>query len=395
MAGCASPGSPRPPSLHLPEPVRDLSAVRSGDTVQLQFTLPRRTTDGQSLAGAEVHASVCRQETVTGPCKPVAIPGSTELLRVPEGVAQDDRVLWTDPLPPELANGAPRPLVYRVSLRNAEGRSAGNSDPVYTAAGAAPFPVAHFTAQGSRLGVLLQWQADPGPGEVLLQRTEVDAKPAVPARAAAAAPVSKRTRSLPSAGSPRKQAATEPGTVWLQADAATRGAGGETIDNTIAEGVRYRYTAVRQITAKAGGRSLQLRSAVSEPVDIAWRDVYPPPAPQRLTALGYATGDTAAGGASPQKPQGYAVDLIWEPVNDPRVTGYLVTRQALSPAGESVGAPQRLEPSPVKTPGFHDAGADPAVSYRYVVVAVDARGNMSAPATAVVSASLRPGAPAK
>jgi hypothetical protein len=38
-----------PPSLHIPVPVTDLSVVESGDTLQLQFTLPRQTTDATGI----------------------------------------------------------------------------------------------------------------------------------------------------------------------------------------------------------------------------------------------------------------------------------------------------------------------------------------------------------
>ncbi|HEY0785677.1 MAG TPA: hypothetical protein VGD62_07375, partial [Acidobacteriaceae bacterium] len=54
------------------------------------------------------------------------------------------------------------------------------------------------------------------------------------------------------------------------------------------------------------------------------------------------------------------------------------------------GPAEQLNAIPVKTPGFHDSTAQPARSYRYEVVAVDARGNVSAPATAQVSRSTTP-----
>ena len=44
-AGCASPGPPQPPSLNLPEVVKDLTAERVGDVVQLHWTTPDMTTD--------------------------------------------------------------------------------------------------------------------------------------------------------------------------------------------------------------------------------------------------------------------------------------------------------------------------------------------------------------
>src|SRR5689334_24412548 len=43
---CGTPGAPQPPSLNLAKPVSDLKAVRSGDEVELTWTVPTETTDG-------------------------------------------------------------------------------------------------------------------------------------------------------------------------------------------------------------------------------------------------------------------------------------------------------------------------------------------------------------
>ncbi len=45
LPGCGTPGAPQPPSLNLPAPVEDLSAIRTGDQVALTWTMPRRNTD--------------------------------------------------------------------------------------------------------------------------------------------------------------------------------------------------------------------------------------------------------------------------------------------------------------------------------------------------------------
>ncbi|HEY5163977.1 MAG TPA: hypothetical protein VII81_13290, partial [Terriglobales bacterium] len=49
LAACGTPGAPRPPSLRLPETVRDLAAWRQGNTVTLTWTEPLRTTDGETI----------------------------------------------------------------------------------------------------------------------------------------------------------------------------------------------------------------------------------------------------------------------------------------------------------------------------------------------------------
>ena len=45
VAGCGTPGAPQPPSLNLPDRVEDLAAVRTGVTVSLTWTMPKKNTD--------------------------------------------------------------------------------------------------------------------------------------------------------------------------------------------------------------------------------------------------------------------------------------------------------------------------------------------------------------
>lgn len=373
LNGCASPGAPRPPSLHLPEPVRDLSAMRSGGEVRLSFSVPNRTTDGLPLKPGVLQASLCRQTRPGRPCDPVSLPPGASALAVTDG---DDRhtVQWTDTLPPDLASGAPRTILYRVEVRNEHGRSAGPSIPTAAAAGRAPSPVSAFHAEGLRSGVLLRWDAaDSEPGDVLIERQQ-------PAPAPAGPKESRRRKeleaghNLPSDPRPKNT----PGVVWLQADPDHKHAGG-TIDGTVEEGVPYRYTAVRRVQVQAGGRMLELRSAPSETLSTVWQDVYPPSAPEGLTAVGFTTPANAPGA-----PETYAVDLIWQPVRDPRLAGYLVFRTPLQADGTPAAAPQRLTPEPLPTPSFHDTGAVSAQRYRYEVRSVDGKGNISPPAQAEV-----------
>ena len=380
LAGCASPGAPRPPSLQLPEPVRDLAAVRSGDDVQLQFTASTRTTDDLPLRAPTLHGRVCRQEEVRGPCQPVppaelTFPAGTDT--VPVGGAAS----WEDRLPAALRQGSARAIRYRVELRREDGQSAGFSDAAVVAAGAAPPSVAQFAAQGTRRGVLLQWQPTPDGGEILIERRQLDQLPG-----AARPEAQKGQAPEPAPGArhrPERKISSqsrEPGLTWFQADPGN-GSAARTLDATAAEGVHYRYAAVRRRVVQAGGRTLELRSAPSSPVEVVWRNVYPPLAPQDLTAVGFQGPDSPAGTSST-----YAVDLVWQPVSDSGLAGYRVRRTALNPAGEPEGAPQELTATPVVIPAFHDAAAQPAVDYRYEVTAVDAKGNSSAPATVMLRA---------
>src|SRR5271168_544844 len=84
-AGCASPGPPHPPSLDLPEVVKDLTAERVGDVVRLHWTTPSMTTDKLQIKGA-MTAEICRINVTGLPqataCTPVtrlpAQPGPTQ-----------------------------------------------------------------------------------------------------------------------------------------------------------------------------------------------------------------------------------------------------------------------------------------------------------------------------
>ena len=369
--GCASPGAPKPPSLQVPQAVGDLSAIRSGGTVQIRFTGPSRTTDSLGLRGV-AEATVCRELTPGGPCRAVEgaeIEGFGGAAS--RAVRPDEAVIWTDTLPPQLATGPLRPMAYRVELRNGAGRSAGASDAVYVPAGTAPPVIGELQAEGTRLGVLLRWTAVAGGGEVLLERRQVDPPPEAAAR------------SKPGRAGGHAAEAVEPGLVLLQAEPGNQAAA-QTLDGSVREGFRYQYRAVRRVVAQVGGRTLEVRSAASPPAEFVWRDTYPPPAPEGLTALGFLTP-----ASSPNGMPTYGVDLVWQPVNDRRVTGYEVRRTALSAAGEDVGEPERLTAEPVVAPAFHDATALRFVRYRYKVTAVDAKGNTSAAATAVVEGMAR------
>src|SRR5579883_1336901 len=106
MAGCGLPSAPLPPSLKLPEPVTDLTALRYGNDVHLHWTMPRRTTDRVLLKGAQ-QARICRH-IEAGPCDLAAeLPFDA-----------DKPADFVDHLPPALASGSPRLMSYTIDLLN-------------------------------------------------------------------------------------------------------------------------------------------------------------------------------------------------------------------------------------------------------------------------------------
>jgi len=323
--------------------VRDLSAARVGGTVELKFTLPQRTTDNLPIREAGVKATLCRGGE-SQPCLPVPTLQNVTL-GVSIGASLAERtVTWRDELPTTEASGEPRLLLYRVELSNLEGKTAGWSDPAYAAAGAAPAAVTGLRAEETRAGVLLAWQPGGSKEEVLLRRERVSPPPGA------------------------NPAETEP--VWLESHANGPTAD-ETIDPSASEDTPYRYVAARRKVVETGGHKVELRSALSAPVEITWKNAFPPPAPVGLSAAPYSEGGA------------FAVDLVWEPVQEPGLKGYLVTRQALDADGTTFGNPEKLTPQPVDLPAFHDATAKQGVRYQYSVQAVSAKGVEGKVATVV------------
>jgi len=360
MLGCASPGPPRAPSLHLPGRVTGFSAERRGDTVVVRFTTPQQTTDKGPLRGP-VKASLCRA-VGDGPCHPTSsFPGK---------VIVAGQVEWVDGLPPELAAGTLRRLAYRVELFNAQDRSAGPSDPVFVAGGETPRRVEALRAEGSHGGIVLHWVPEAQvSGEVLVEREALNPAPAKKApKTASSAP--KGHAALPASMGQSK----DEGTVWLHAaDGAGGGDGGGMIDTTASADEPYRYTAVRSRSVMIDGRKLEMRSGPSAAVEITLRAVFPPAVPQGLLAAGFPVEGSDA----------IAVDLVWQPNAESDLAGYNVYRQA------DDGAAVKLTAKPVALPAFHDATAAHGVSYRYTVTAVDAKGNESA-ASAVAELAATP-----
>jgi hypothetical protein len=356
LCGCASPGPPRAPSLQLPQPVKDLAVKRLGPSVELTFTVPQRTTDKQPLQAPELRGTLCRELENQG-C--VAVAGLTSAIST---AGQPSTLTLHDELPPSLLSGPPRLLSYRVEYFNRSGRSAGASDAAYTVAGAAPLPVEDLSAAGSRQGIVLRWRAAPGQSAGVLLRRQDTSTPHAPT------PASAPTQTRKPARQERSRQAAEAGVVWLDThDDSPKGVP-ETLDATARPEVAYLYAALRETTVNLGGRSLSLRSQLSPAIGFTLHDVFPPPVPTGLNAIGF-TGDSAS----------YAVDLIWQPVQDEQLAGYNVYRRALQSPGEDGSARMRLNATPVLLPSFHDARAKPGTRYRYEVTAIDAKGNESEP----------------
>ncbi len=266
-------------------------------------------------------------------------------------------------LAPALRTGPVKVVAYRVELSNANGRSAGESRPVYAAAGAAPAAVEAMTIVPRRGSAVVEWKANSEASLVQLQRTLI---------ATATGPVSdvpkvKQAR----AGLPFSQPAKEPAReVTLRSEGADATNASGMVDTGVRDGDTYRYIAQRVRTVTLNGQRLELRSVPSAAITFTFHDVFPPKAPAGLVLV--------PGGGFGESP---SIDLSWDANFENDVAGYNVYR---SESGSFV----KLNAEAVAAPAFRDVHVEPGHTYSYRVTAVDQRRNESAPSVAV-SESLR------
>jgi hypothetical protein len=367
-AGCASPGQPRPPSLNLPEVVKDLSGQRVGDVVELRWTTPEKTTDRIDVKG-QMTAEVCRI-TVTPSPPSVCIPVAR--LKVNAGPTQA-----TEALPPLLTVDPPALLAYRVQVLNVHGRSAGLSPEVFAASGIAPAAVGQLRGAPTPDGAMLEWEKKDTTAGVELDRLAIGADGVVvePPQAKTASKSTKSSSKSPvkkqTAGAPKLKAPPAPTEVKLRTPAQLADAGG-TIDHTARMGESYSYTARRVRLVVLNGHTLELRSFASGPVTVVMKDTFPPHAPVGLAAI--PGGATAAD---------RSIDLSWAPNPESDVAGYSVYRQEIDSKGVAAGTATRLNPTPVVGPAYRDQTAVAGRRYAYFVTAIDTAGNESAPSDTV------------
>lgn len=329
-SGCGMPGAPLPPTLNLPQPVKDLRAVRTGNEVSLVWTMPRRNTD-QMLLKETLGVRICRAEAGSTACVPAG-----QVAFAPNATGA-----FTERLPTALAASAPRALGYWIEVRNAHGNAAGPSNVVHIVAGEAPSPIASLTAEVRKNGVVLHWPASAGDATpVRLVRRRMTPQPQTPKQNDPLGP------------------APEPDTKNLLITNHT--GEGRALDRTTQFGVSYEYRAQRIARVAVDGQTVELAGALSAPVQVDVRDIFPPDPPQGVAAV------AAAPDAAP------AIDLNWQPNTEADLAGYVVYRR------EGDGSWQRISPAkPIAEPDFHDGTVQRGHSYSYAVTAVDQAGHES------------------
>jgi hypothetical protein len=361
LVSCASPGAPRPPSLHLPDVPSDLTAQRVGSRVLLHWTTPSRTTDGFA-APAPLTAEICRETSPAAPPpqkKSTPAPNCAVVLRF---AAVNGPCDAADPLPAPLTTDPATPLSYRIRILNPDGRSAGLSKPAIAAAGATPLPVTGLHALTTRNGILLEWHPSDQPSLVELRRDLLpNDKPATPA----IKPGTQKHSSIGSFGTPP----SSPATAVLRAEgdrlSSPRPDTGGILDRTAQRGETYTYRAQRLRTVTLDGHLYELRSEPSPPITVNLTDTFPPLTPTGLAAV------PSNNGTAP------TIDLSWQPNTDLDLAGYHVYRRTAS------GTFQRITQQPIFGPAFTDTAVTPGTPYTYRVTAIDNAGNESPPSTEV------------
>lgn len=337
VVGCGMPGAPLPPSLNLPDPVTNLSAVRTGDRVALSWTTSIRNTDKMLLKG-KIAVRVCRNETATTGCTATA---RLQLAPNAEGA-------FADILPSALTAGAPRVLTYFVELDNSKGRSAGLSNGVQILAGQAPPPVAGLSAEMRKDGVLLHWAPVPSGAAPDAIRTPEAVRLV---RELLTPPVKKPSQGL-------LAPPTEPlqQTLLVEPDAQHPD---RALDAGIRFGEAYEYRAQLVARVAVNGQTLELAGPLSAPLRVDAVNQFPPAVPRDLAAV-------ATGGENGNPP---AIDLSWLPDAETDLAGYIVYRREQT-TGE--GAWHRVSPAqPLPGPGFSDPNVKPGHTYSYAVTAID------------------------
>lgn len=337
LTSCGMPGAPLPPSLNLPAPVMNLSAVRTGSYVALSWTMPTKTTDKVLLKG-NIIVQICRNEASAAHCSVAAT----------QQFAPGSAATFNDTLSTGLSGGSPRVLTYFVELDNRKNRSAGLSNGAKILAGQAPPPVEDFSAEIRKNGVLLRWSPAPSessPVAVRLVRRLLT-------------PPAKKSGQSPLAQAPEPLEQTLIVQPSAQSDRA--------LDSDIRFGASYEYRAQRVTRVAIGGSALELAGPLSPPVQIDAIDVFPPAAPKGLEAVATA----GENGAAP------AIDLSWLPNTETDLAGYIVYRAEKDAAGATTNW-QRVSAQPVVGPGYHDSSVQPGHIYIYAVTAVDRDGRES------------------
>jgi hypothetical protein len=330
LYGCGVQGTPHPPRLEIPAKVTNLTAEQVGQSVEINFTLPELTADGQRLT-KPLEVEILR----------TAAPQGTGLAKLPEPEVWM-RLIHDEWLPHAQGNN----VSYAAHLTERELHDwRGQTFVVGVRTLTRGFRHRTIESDASNLVDVPIFDVSEPVENFKLTTTEkaVDLQFSPPATTLSGAPIHDLAgfriyRSSTGKAGSFERLADVPTPVYR--------------DTNFEFGQTYYYQ-VRAAFGKPG------HLAMSDPtpaVKITPRDTFPPAPPQGLSSI-YSAG---------------AVELVWTANTEADVAGYNVYR------AENQSA-QRLNKELVRTPIFRDATAAPGKMLTYQVTAVDLSGNESKP----------------
>jgi hypothetical protein len=328
--GCGTPGAPQPPSLNIPKPVRDLKAVRKGESVRLSWTAPSQTTDGALFRhGGKmlVHRSIAGQSS----------SNVGELPLLPAHKRQRSAAEeWKDSIADLLQSNSADFAIYTIEAVNNSGKSAGQSNSASVPLVLTPPAPTDLQARTVPQGVNLSWtQKWPPQGHTNLS-------------------VQFAYRVMRRLMEPNQQPE-----VVKQLNAGNEAAA--VIDTGIEWEKQYQYWVTPvTIWEKDDRQKGEVEGDDSNVVTITTKDVFPPAVPAGLEAVFSQVGQKSF------------IDLTWNPDTDRDLAGYNVYRRT-----EGTQA-LKINSGLLKTPAFRDDEVQPGMKYIYSVSAVDLRNNESA-----------------
>jgi hypothetical protein len=404
LIACGKKGPPLAPLSMAPEPPRNITARRLGDTVYLTMTVPDKNTIGRgpySVDHIDVYAVTIGPGMVTPPnrdlLKPEHViahipvqpppdpdapePATTDARPLPGEVATFVEKLTGDTLVPQVITKPPPPEKARKPSSKAAAESAGataspaGAPPTAPAAPVGPEILTRMyvlmgvpkngkgTMPSARVSVpLLQAPGAPRPGTPSADETSVTVAWEPPPSTTDEAPgVLYNVYAVPADGAAKPEApAARPAPPVPLNDKPL--AEQRFVHAGAAVGTEQCFV-VRSVAA--AGNAL-IESDPSRPMCITPKDTFPPAAPKGLAAV-------ASEGV---------INLIWDASGEPDLAGYLILR------GEAPGATlQPLVRDPIKETRYADRTTRANVRYVYAIVAVDKAGNRSVPSNRVEEAA--------
>ena len=339
LVGCGVPGIPKPPSLDLAQPVVDLRAVRKGDRVYLDWTVPGETTDhltvrhlGATQICRSLSAAISDCTNPVGEVPAPQLPGASPQRNKPAKPNTKSRASYVDHLPGTLlSENSGAQIFYAISVLNGKGRSAGISNIVQVPAVPALPPPTDFQGRVAAEGVVLSWTGILHPAQTAGLRHVY------------------RVYRRPESGNTD----TVVGEVPLEES--------QLLDHSFEWEKTYFYRATVVTLIHAEGKpETQFDGDDAPAVKVFAHDIFPPAVPSGLQAVFSGVG---------QQP---FIDLIWAPDTDADLAGYDIFRH------ETGAEPMKINTGLVKTPAFRDTNVASGKTYVYSVSAVDIRGNESA-----------------